>query len=66
METKTKRSTQRTVGIKERFTTGSVDPVVNRKKNQKLGLTMRGVFWNIRGSNQPSRNLSLWQIIRDN
>jgi hypothetical protein len=32
METKTKRSTQRTVGIKERFTTGSVDPVVNRKK----------------------------------
>jgi exonuclease III len=27
---------------------------------------MKGVFWNIRGLNQPERNLSLGHIIREN
>jgi exonuclease III len=27
---------------------------------------MKGIFWNIRGLNQPGRNLSLGSLIREN
>jgi exonuclease III len=27
---------------------------------------MKGIFWNIKGLNQPGRNLSLGQVIREN
>jgi hypothetical protein len=40
--------------------------VVNRKKkNQKSSLTMKGLIWNIRGLNEPSRKLCLEKLIRE-
>jgi hypothetical protein len=48
-----------TVGKSEFSDEGQWTLVVNKKKKEKQGFPMKGAFWNIRGLNQPGRNLSL-------
>jgi hypothetical protein len=40
--------------------------VAHRKKSKKNNVIMIGAFWNVRGLNQPGRNLSLEHLIKNN